>query len=106
METKVTLHLAEDRLKIDGDYTVNVSKRGRVVDVNLTNPAGDFAFDAIHDKILGSVGEDGHVDVEVSAGSASRKYTGTKASYQFNAYGELLCFRTDEEKLAAGILDS
>ena len=73
--------------------TCDVSRTGETTSVNLTNQNGDFAYNAIYDKVLEITRncETSTFDVKIKSEAGEIAYTQMTATYYLALY-ETLCF--------------
>jgi hypothetical protein len=73
--------------------TIDVSRRGKDLHINITSTAGDMALNAIYDKILEYLGEKESFDIVIKQGDkGSATFENMMADYHVNDYREVLHF--------------
>jgi len=72
--------------------TIDISRTGTDLHINVTNTNGDLAFNGVYDRILELSGESKIFNIVIQQGRGSVPFAGVGADYHVNALREILHF--------------
>lgn len=101
MAISILIQFSENRtLEIKEYSTINMSRNGRVLDINITNVNNDLALNAIYDKIVDLQGDTETFSIAVEAGENSKaEFSGIISNYYNSGETEILHLATKNEAL-------